>query len=57
MVSPAVKRGLAEIAAIEERSVSWIVNEVFRFYFGLKDDTQYMGIMRPSKVTKLRRVK
>jgi hypothetical protein len=55
-VSRAVKQGLCEIADIEERSLSWIVNEVFRFYFGLKDDTQYLGLMHQRKVSKLRRV-
>ena len=56
-VSPAVKHGLVEIAEIEGRSLSWVVAEVFKFYFGLKDDTPYEGLLRPSKVTKLKLVR
>lgn len=52
-VSPAVKQGLAEIAAYEGRTLSWVVSEVFRFYFGLKDDTPVAAENR----TKIRRVK
>lgn len=53
-VSRNVKLGLVNIAEMEDRSLSWVVNEVFRYYFGLKDDTEIIGIGRKSKI---RRVK
>jgi len=43
-LSPEVKEGLIDIAINEDRSVSWIVNEVFKMYFGLQDDTEYLGL-------------
>ena len=46
--SPAVKQGLVEIAKFEHRALSWVVNEVFRMFFGLRDDTKYIGIRRHS---------
>ena len=60
VVSPAVKEGMIAIAENEGRDISWVVNEVFRFYFGLKDDTPYQGVQgqrRQHKLTKLRLVK
>lgn len=56
-VSPGVKQGLVEIAELEERSLSWVVAEVFRFYFGLKDRTPYQGVKAQRKITKLRLLK
>lgn len=52
-VSREVKQGLAEIAENEGRSLSWVVSEVFSYYFGLKDDT----VLVLENRTKLRRVK
>jgi hypothetical protein len=56
-VSPEVKQGLIEIAEIEGRTISWVVAEVFKLYFGLRDDTKYLGIQPVRRITKLRRVK
>jgi len=57
-VSRSVKQGLAEIAELEGRSLSWVVSEVFKYYFGLKDETEYIGLMGGERrYSKLRRVK
>lgn len=56
-VSVGVKQGLVEIAELEGRSLSWVVAEVFKFYFGLKDRTPYQGLQAQRKITKLRLLK
>lgn len=55
-MAPDVKHGLRSIAKIENKSMSWVVEEIVIDYFGLrrpKYDPRYLP--KPTKITRIRK--